>query len=453
MTYAESIEFLYGLRLFGLKLGLENTRTLAGLAGDPHHKLEFIHVAGTNGKGSVSAMLESVYRASGRRVGLYTSPHLVSFRERIQVNRQLISEPDVVRCVRQLRDLSGMGRKSADHAPPIEECTDNPSPPAGERALPSGATFFEFVTVLALQYFTEQQCDLVIWETGLGGRLDATNIVTPVASVITNVDPDHQRWLGHDLKSIANEKAGIIKPGVPVITATSTPEALAVIEEITLERGSALTLVTPEHLSHPPLTDLQLPLPGWHQRMNAATALATFQTLQARLPVAPEAIRSGLETVRWPGRLQLLTTGDGRRILLDAAHNAAAATSLRAVLQEGYRDQPITLILGILQDKDWALMCEVLAPVADRIVCVPVRSERGADPDRLAETCRATHNLCEITVSDSIPLALEQTRNAGLTVVTGSIYLVGEALRLLDAGTDNSPTEQSLNEWASSPTR
>src|SRR5256885_8785140 len=211
MTYSDAIQFLYDLRLFGLKLGLENTFKLAALAGDPQRGLRFIHVAGTNGKGSTCAMLESIYRAAGLRVGLFTSPHLVAFAERIQVNRKLISERAVVRLVLEMQRL-------------LKEFPKEEHP-----------TFFEVVTVMALRHFAAQKCDLVIWETGLGGRLDATNIVTPLASVITNIEHDHQEWLGETLASIAAEKAGIIKPGIPVITATDAPEALEAIEQTALK--------------------------------------------------------------------------------------------------------------------------------------------------------------------------------------------------------------------------
>src|SRR5262245_9287324 len=184
MTYPDAIQFLYDLRLFGTKLGLENTRQLAALAGNPQEQLRFIHVAGTNGKGSTCAMLESIYRAAGSRVGLFTSPHLVSFRERIQINRELISETDVARLVSEMQ--TRLATFPVAYHP----------------------TFFEVVTVMALVYFAQQKCDLVIWETGLGGRLDATNIVTPLASVITNIGFDHQQWLGDSLEEIASEKAG-----------------------------------------------------------------------------------------------------------------------------------------------------------------------------------------------------------------------------------------------------
>src|SRR2546428_7432520 len=219
MTYAEAIHFLYHLRVFGAKFGLENTIKLAALAGNPQDRLRFIHVAGTNGKGSTCAMLESIYRAAGLRVGLFTSPHLVSFGERIQVDRQIIAADEVARAVSELQPL-------------LESFPRDAHP-----------TFFEVVTVMALRYFAEQKCDLVVWETGLGGRLDATNIVTPLASVITNIQFDHEEWLGGSLERIAFEKAGIIKPGVPVVTATDAPEALEVIARTAREKNATMTVV------------------------------------------------------------------------------------------------------------------------------------------------------------------------------------------------------------------
>src|SRR6266446_714331 len=220
VTYSEAINFLYGLRWFGMKPGLSNTLKLAALAGNPHHHLPFIHVAGTNGKGSTCAMLESIYRAAGLRVGLFTSPHLVAFGERIQVNRRLISERAVVRLVLEMQRL--LKKFPKDEHP----------------------TFFEVVTVMALRHFAAQKCDLVIWETGLGGRLDATNIVTPLASVITNIQYDHQEWLGESLQSIAAEKADIIKPAIPVITGVDEPEALKVIQDAAREQNAPLEIVT-----------------------------------------------------------------------------------------------------------------------------------------------------------------------------------------------------------------
>src|SRR5215469_8880781 len=225
MTYADAIRFLFNLRWFGAKLGLDNTFKLAALAGNPQNQLRFIHVAGTNGKGSTCAMLESIYRAAGLNVGLFTSPHLVSFSERIQINRQLISQTDVVRLVGQLKPL--LKEFPEDHHP----------------------TFFEAVTIMALRYFAENKCDLVIWETGLGGRLDATNIVTPLASVITNIGIEHSEWLGDTVEKIAAEKAGVIKPGQPLITAATPGHGLEVIGSAAHEKRSPLTVVSPAQAS------------------------------------------------------------------------------------------------------------------------------------------------------------------------------------------------------------
>jgi dihydrofolate synthase / folylpolyglutamate synthase len=424
MTYTEAIQFLYSLRLFGAKFGLENTFKLAALAGDPQKQLRFIHVAGTNGKGSTCAMLESIYRAAGLRVGLYTSPHLVAFGERIQVNRRPLGEAEVVRLVGEVQPL--LREFPADHHP----------------------TFFEVVTVMALRYFAEQKCELVIWETGLGGRLDSTNIVAPLASVITNIQYDHQRWLGETLDRIAAEKAGIIKPAIPCATATDEPQALAVIQETALQQHSPLTLVTPVHTQHPPLNTLQLPLLGWHQRMNAAVALATVQILRQTIPLDDAVIREGLVKVRWPGRLQLLERPGGRRILLDGAHNAAGATTLRAALEEHFAKTRPTLILGIMQDKDWDLMCEILAPLASRILCTPVSSERSADPLRLGEACRRTNARAEVRACASFADAIALAANDSFVVIAGSLYLIGEAMEMLHVAGTLAGDEKGLNDWS-----
>jgi len=422
-AYTAAVEFLYRLQWFGARLGLDVPRRLAALAGNPHHKLRFIHVAGTNGKGSTCAMLESIYRAAGLRVGLYTSPHLVSFRERIQVNRKPISTSEVVELVEWLK-------------PVLVEFGPAEQP-----------TFFEAVTVMALRYFAEQECDVVIWETGLGGRLDATNIVTPLASVITNIQFDHQRWLGDTLAKIAAEKAGIIKPGVPCITATDEPEALAVIQETALLQGSPLTLVTPAHTQHAPLRDLQLPLLGWHQRMNAAVALATVQVLQAQLPTTPVAIQQGLLGVQWPGRLQLVERCAGKKILLDGAHNSGGATALRAALEEYFPNTKPTLVIGVMQDKDWDLMCEILAPLAERIICTRINSPRSADPAKLSAACRRTNPAAEVRTAESLADAFRLSEADAFVVVAGSLYLVGEAMELLCLVPALNSDEKALNEW------
>ena len=441
MNYTEAIQFLYGLRLFGAILGLETPRKLAALAGNPQNRLRFIHVAGTNGKGSTCAMLESIYRAAGLRVGLFTSPHLVSFRERIQVNRQLISEADVKRLVKEIRGLqSGTGFQ------PVSDRQD---------VCP---TFFEFVTVMALKFFAAQKCDLVIWETGLGGRLDATNIVTPLAGVITNIAFDHQQWLGDTLAKIAAEKAGNIKPGVPVITAADEPEALKVIEEVARGKNAPLIKVGQASRLSPTKEAKEsetgkmpvLPLPGNHQKLNAALALATVQALQSKIPVSDTAIRTGLETVSWPGRLQMVQTKSGQNILLDGAHNVAGAKVLREALENNFPATKRTLILGVLQDKDWQRICGTLAPLASRIFTVPVSSERSANPGQLAAACRTANVSAEIFACDSLRDALRKITNDDFAVITGSLYLVGEALELLGLFPVNT-NERGLNEWTATP--
>jgi dihydrofolate synthase/folylpolyglutamate synthase len=485
MNYSEAIRFLYDLRLFGAKFGLENTFKLAALAGHPQDRLRFIHVAGTNGKGSTCAMLESIYRAAGLRVGLFTSPHLVSFRERIQVNRQLISETEVVHLVEELRKQSRAG------VPPAHFLDAKPSDAAPMDRRDACPTFFEFITVMALKYFTEQKCDLVIWETGLGGRLDATNIVTPLASIITNIQFDHQQWLGDTLEKIAAEKAGIIKPGVPIITAEEEPEALAVIEKTAREKSAPLVKVGQASSLSPSEETKKLetgkmpvlPLPGAHQLINAALTLATVETLQGKIPVGAASVCTGLETVNWPGRLQLVTLPNGQRILLDGAHNVAGAKALREALsscissfslsggtlkrelQRAVSEQPslgssgsawtgapgkITLILGVLQDKDWRHICETLAPLAARIFTVPVASERTADARELAAACRAANPAAEIDACNSLRSALNLAAGDRFVVVTGSLYLVGEALELLGLSPATGD-ERALNEWSAHP--
>lgn len=420
MTYTAAIEFLYSLRLFGAKFGLENTFQLAALMGDPQKRLRFIHVAGTNGKGSTCAMLESIYRAAGLRVGLFTSPHLVSFRERIQVNRRLIPEDEVVRLVTEIQPL--WNRFPAGHHP----------------------TFFEVVTVMALKFFAEQDCDLVIWETGLGGRLDATNIVTPLASVITNIALDHQQWLGDTLAKIAAEKAGIIKAGIPVVTATAGSEALAVIEHTAHEKNTPLIRVQtpPAAVVLPPVALL-----GEHQKTNAALALATVEVLKPQIPISPEQIRAALASVNWPGRLQLLVRPDGQKILLDGAHNVAGTGALHHALEKEFPGVRPAVIFGALADKNWPDICRMLAPLAAKWLAVPVASERTADAGDVAKVVRLANPALEAAVSNSLSEAINACKNEPFVVITGSLYLVGEALELLGF----SPTgvdERGLNEWS-----
>ena len=439
MTYAEAIDFLYGLRLFGSKLGLQNTLKLAELCGNPQQHLRFIHVAGTNGKGSCCAMLESIYRHAGFRTGLFTSPHLVSFTERIQVDRHPIAEADVASHVAEMREL-------------ILEVNGTAEPSAWSFQ----PTFFEFVTVLALRYFALQigsartpspggEESIVIWETGLGGRLDATNIVTPLASVITNIQYDHQKWLGESREDIAREKAGIIKPGRPVITAATAPEALAVIRAVAHEKSAPLAEVDDESLKDPFIGQVHLSLPGKHQRWNAATALAVVRALERDLPVSHLQIIEGLETMAWPGRQQIVDRG-GTRYLLDGAHNPDGVATLVESLQEDFAPSDITLILGLFEDKDWRTMCRLLVPQANRVYLVPIASERSAQPEMVREFCRSLPGAPEVSPFPSLAAALAQSTGCPFVVIAGSLHLVGEAMEQIGLAPDI-PSERQLNEW------
>jgi dihydrofolate synthase/folylpolyglutamate synthase len=325
-------------------------------------------------------------------------------------------------------------------------------------------TFFEFVTVMALSYFAEQHCDLVIWETGMGGRLDATNIVIPLASVITNIQFDHQKWLGNTLEEIAAEKAGIIKPGVPVITATDEPEALEVIARITREQDVPLIKVGQASSLSVAGATPALSLLGEHQRSNAALAVATVEVLQNKFSVSDEAIRRGLETVQWPGRLQVVTTASGQTFLLDGAHNAAGADALSKAVCRGEIQRAIpvrpssakgtcrqdaggTLILGVLEDKDWQQVCAALAPLAGRILLVPVPSERTAPPELLRDACTKINPAAQTIACPSLADALKQTANDPFVIITGSLYLVGEAMEWLGLSPAPAASERGLNEW------
>ena len=422
MTYAETIDFLYGIRLFGQKLGLETMQYLLRLMGNPQDSLRFIHIAGTNGKGSVAAMLHAVLSRAGYQTGLYTSPHLVSFCERFQIDGQCIAESEAVRLVEEIKPLlEKVGRHPEFRAP----------------------TFFEAITAVALQYFREQKVDVVVWETGLGGRLDATNVVAPLVSVITNIAFDHTQYLGETLAQIALEKCGIIKQGIPVVTACAAPEALAVIRKTAGRRAGTVTLVgqdvravrlneddqfqclklTGTGNDYGPVT---IPLLGAHQTVNCATAIAALEA--SRLRVTPQQVRDGLARTRWPGRFQIVKHDP--IVVLDGAHNAAAAEELAATVREHFAGLKLTLILGVLRDKNYDQMCQVLAPLAERILCVPVNSERTSDPDQLARWCKAAHPAAHVGVTGNVSEAYADAiaQNQSVIVITGSLFLVGEAL-------------------------
>ena len=398
MIYRTALDWLYGLQVHGIMLGLENIRRLCDALGvdkASSEKRRFIHVAGTNGKGSVCALLAAVCVAAKRRTGLYTSPHLVSFRERIRLGPNQIPEEHVAEGLGKIRDIIA----GWDHTP----------------------TFFDVTTALALAWFQQQNAEIVILETGLGGRLDATNIVTPVVSVLTPIGLDHMQYLGRTLAAIAGEKAGIIKPGVPVVSAPQPPEAEAAIRATAEAAGARL-----QFIRQPLAPEWPLALAGSHQRWNAALAFAAL--IEAGERPEPRVIREAFEKVEWPARFQCVDD----RIVIDGAHNPHAAAQLAATWREEFGDEKATLILGILADKDASGVITALLPIAARILCVPVRNPRALPPAELAELVRAQSPAIPVTVAETLDVALAKARaDSGRILIAGSLFLAGEALVLL----------------------
>jgi len=383
VTFDESLTWLNSTQFFGIKLGLENTRRLLAHLGHPEQMLRAIHVAGTNGKGSVCAMMDSILRSAGLRSGLYTSPHLSDFRERIRVDGEMIPQKPVAEELKELHNFC----KDWDHSP----------------------TYFELTTALALGYFARERCDVVILETGMGGHLDATNTVTPVVSVITPIAMDHSQWLGNTIAEIAGEKAGIIKAGIPVVSAPQSPEAADVLREKAAARGSRLTFVAQPY-------EGEIGLAGTHQKWNAAVAVAAIEA--SPFQFGAQAVEDGLRNVVWPARFQRVS----ERIVVDGAHNPHAAQTLVQTWLEQFGNEKATVIFGALDDKDYAEMLKRLAPIAGSFFFVPVGSPRSADPRTFAA-------LTEIPskVFSSLQDALEAGR-CGRILITGSLFLAGEAL-------------------------
>jgi len=386
VIFEESLAWLYSTQQFGIRLGLENTRRLLAALGDPQEKLRFLHVAGTNGKGSVCAMLDAILRAAGHRTGLYTSPHLVDFRERIRVDGEKIPSPLAAQGLSVIRAVS----EGWDHSP----------------------TFFEITTALALWHFSRESSRTVVLETGMGGRLDATNAMHPLVSLITPIAVDHAEWLGDTLAKIAGEKAGIIKPGVPVVSAQQEPEAGRVLTDRAAAAGS------PIHFVETPRQEVGVALRGSHQQENAALAVAGLEA--AGLTVGETAIRQGLRGVHWPGRFQII----GERIVFDGSHNPHAASQLVKTWREVFGAEKTTVIFGALADKDYPAVLQILTPLAREFLFVQVHNRRAATTAELAAHCRTPHRQFA-----SVKSALEASR--GKTLITGSLFLVGEAMREL----------------------
>jgi dihydrofolate synthase / folylpolyglutamate synthase len=421
MDYQATLEHLYRLERFGIKLGLDNIRRLLALLGDPHRALKVLHVTGTNGKGSVCAYAASALRAAGYRVGLYTSPHLVRFNERIQVDGETISDDDV------LRLWSGM--QPAIQAMTSARAIDHP-------------TFFEVTTAMAFEYFRERNVDAAVIEVGMGGRMDATNVVDGLVSVLTRVDLEHTEHLGKTVERIAREKAGIIKPSSRVVTVDQA--ALSVIEARCREVHAPLTVVGRDVRVRRMSGDLggqviqvrgsfgsievHTPLLGSFQVENVGVAVAALAELRtAGFTIPDEAIRSGIASVRWPARLQVVR--DSPLVLVDGAHNRPAAQALAASMAETFPGRKAFLVTGILNDKDLSGMAAALGPISFRVFAARPKTHRAYSAEDVATAFREYAESTAVpSVREAIDAALAAARPDEIILITGSIYTAGEAL-------------------------
>ena len=420
-TYENCLKTLYGFQRFGIKLGLSTIkRILAGL-GDPQDTFACIHVAGTNGKGSVASTLASILYRSGYKTGLYTSPHLVRFNERIQVNSRPISNEKVVTSYRAIKDAH-FGKR-------------NP-------------TFFEFTTAMALFEFAAQKVDWAVIETGMGGRLDATNIVNPALSIITNISLEHREYLGNTLTQIAAEKAGIIKKRTPLVTGIRQKKAFAEVKRIAAgkkaplfrlgtdfkvrrNQGQTFSYYGIRNVWH----NLQTALPGSYQVDNAALVLAACELVgKNNAALALNNIQEGLSKNLWPGRLEIVS--DNPFIILDGAHNLAAARNLAKFMSTNLAGRAITLVVGILDDKPYKAMLKSLLTPVNRVILTRAKIDRALDPRKLYEAAKNLKPDVAIIpdVARAIKNAVETTPRHGAICIAGSLYVVGEAKEAFEKG-------------------
>ena len=418
MDYKGTIEFLYGLYRHGIKLGLESITTALEALDNPHSRYEVIHVGGTNGKGSTSAILAEILQSTGLKVGLYTSPHLVHFSERIRVNRRLISEPEVIDLTRRLR-----------------------------AAVPTPLTFFEFTTAMAFQYFADEQVDVAVVEVGMGGRFDATNVVTPLGVVITSIAHDHEQYLGQTIAEIAFEKAGIIKPRVPVILGQMSMEATRTLCEVATDRDASCDRLGEEfHVVEESdgrfryegldtkYSHLSCSLVGDHQKRNAGCALALLERIGLkRFGVRESTVRSALSHVNWEGRAEILE--DKPHLVVDGAHNPAAAEALLAVLKPMVKknDSQLIVVLGMMRDKSHEKFLKVLSPLLRHLILTEVDVPRSATIEELKK--HVPEGLCELHESAHAAQALAKAKALAnpddVICVTGSLFLAGEVRHLI----------------------
>jgi len=419
--YQEAVGYLYSLQKYGIKFGLSKTENLLKAFGNPHNGRRYVHIAGTNGKGSVAAFIGSILKEAGLKVGFYSSPHLVRFTERFRINGEEIRQDTTAGLIDELR------RVFAPEAPP---------------------TFFEAATAMALIYFAREKTDLAIMEVGMGGRLDATNVITPLVCGITNISLEHQDFLGNRLVDIAGEKAGIIKDGVDVVTAAAQPSVIKKFESIATEKGAPLwrvgkniryrTTASGFHYRGLGLRirGLRLGLQGMMQAHNAALALGIIERLSEKgIRVSEENIRNGLQNTVWTGRMQIM--GTNPTILLDGAHNPGALRMLARSIRAGFQYRRLILVIGVMADKAIGEMMRIIVPLADYVICTRPLYYRAADPEVLMKEVAPLGRPGEKVslLTDALTRAREMAGPHDLIVVCGSLFTVGEALTYFDPET------------------
>ena len=399
---------MFALEQFGIKFGLENISRIVARLGHPERAFQSVHIAGTNGKGSVTAMVDATLRAAGHRSARYTSPHLVDLTERFVIDGRPVADA-------ALADAIGDVRIAVDGL-------------LGDGGLEVQPTFFEVTTAIAFELFRRTDVAVAVLEVGLGGRLDATNVVSPpelLVTAITSIAFDHQRYLGTTLRQIAIEKAGIIKPGVPVVVGPLEPEAAAAIDEVAASRGAPVIRAAASDCD-----GMAIGLAGLHQHSNAAVALRLLEQLDRRgVAVPARAVATGLAHPQWPGRLEVRRFADGRELLLDAAHNPAGAASLASYLRaEGGPPRP--LVFAAMRDKDVAGMFAALLPAIGSLVITRASNARAADPAWLEQQARTIAPALPIAIVPAVDEALDAAwRAATKIVVAGSIFLLGDVLK------------------------
>jgi dihydrofolate synthase / folylpolyglutamate synthase len=414
------LEYLFGLEFHGHKLGLDNIRVVTGALGRPQDAYPSVVVAGTNGKGSVCAMVPAALRAAGHRTGCYTSPHLVRVEERFAIDGTPVAAAELEAVVEDLR--ARCVRLQADGS------------------LQATPTFFEVATAAAFEIFRRRAVDVAVLEVGMGGRLDATSVASPVAGAITNIALDHQQYLGDTLEQIAREKAGIAKPGMRIVCGEQAAGPRGAIEAVCAAHGASfveaagtltLTIRTPAG-TYGPLTP---GLRGRHQAQNALVAVRLLEELSASgVAVPADAIARGLREARWPGRLDWRRLPDGRRVLLDAAHNEAGAAALAAYLREAVAGGRQPLVFGAMRDKDRSAMLRRLLPCASRVVLTAPPTPRAAAPEAIRAEVLAIDPGADVLVARDPGAALEAAWSAGPSItVAGSIFLLGAVLPLLES--------------------